>query len=661
LEVLGPDEDGEILARPLTWHNETPPPTIFMAPEKKGRSALGKGDRVLARLRTIGDQIYEGRTIRVIGAAPARVMGVCTIERGELRLRPTDRKMKSELLIVHGEIAAEPGDLVLAEVLPGKRLGLRQARVSENLGRKDGTKAISLIAIHDKDIPVDFPAEALKQAENAGPAKAEGRVDLRNTPLVTIDGPDARDFDDAVWAEADSDPNNKGGWHLIVAIADVAHYVTQGSALDRAAYFRGNSVYFPDRVVPMLPEALSNGWCSLKPEEERPCLAAHLWLDADGNIKRHRFERALMKSVARLTYEQVQAAVDGNPDAKTAPLIEPLFQPLYGAFEALSSARKKRGALELDLPERKVVLDDEGNVQGISVRERFDSHRLIEEFMIAANVAAAETLEKKQMHCMYRVHDLPSPEKLNSLHDFLSSLKLQLPKGQVLSAHHFNRIIAAVVGTPHATLVNEVILRSQAQAVYTPENLGHFGLGLRRYAHFTSPIRRYSDLLVHRALIRSLGLGSGGLEDGHPDFSEMGEHISITERRAQAAERDAVDRFVAGFLSDRVGSVFAARVSGVTRFGLFLTLEPSGGDGLVPISTLPNDFYEHDEASHSLIGRRTGNTYRLGDNVEALLIEADAITGSLVLHLVDGGKPNNTVTSRRQGKKVFSSRKKKRR
>jgi ribonuclease R len=654
LEVAGPDEDGELLARPLSWHRDEPPPTVYMAPERKGRPALGKGDRVLARLREIGDRVYEGRTIRAIGRAPERVMGVCTSERGELRLRPTDRKYKSELLIVPGEVAAQPGDLVLAEMLPGRRLGLRQARVSENLGRTAGPRSISLICIHDKDIPVEFATEALHQARAAGPAPLGKREDLRDIPLVTIDGADARDFDDAVWAEPD--PETDGGWHCIVAIADVAHYVRRNDALDRAAYERGNSVYFPDRVVPMLPEELSTGWCSLNPDEERPCVAAHLWLGGDGRLRRHRFARGLMRSAARLTYEQVQQAADGSPDDIAGPLLEPVIQPLYGAYRALAAAREKRGALELELPERRVVLDDAGEVASIEERARYDSHRLIEEFMIAANVAAAETLERRGMPCMYRVHDQPAPERLEALREFLSSLNLKLAKGQVLQPRHFNQILDKVRGTRHAELVNQVILRSQAQAEYSPDNLGHFGLGLRRYAHFTSPIRRYADLLVHRALIRGVGLGDGELPDDHGDFHAIGEHLSMTERRAQAAERDANDRYAAAYLADRVGRVFNARVSGVSRFGLFLSLEPSGADGLVPISTLPDDYYVHEEAQHRLVGRRTKRIYRLGDRVEALLAEADPITGSLVLQLMDGGKPPKK-TVRRRGKPAGTPRK----
>ncbi|HEX7006026.1 MAG TPA: VacB/RNase II family 3'-5' exoribonuclease, partial [Alphaproteobacteria bacterium] len=451
-------------------------------------------------------------------------------------------------------------------------------------------------------------------------------------------GADARDFDDAVWAEPDPDPRNRGGWHLIVAIADVAHYVRPGDALDKAARERGNSVYFPDRVVPMLPEALSNDLCSLRPNEDRACLAAQLWINRDGRLLRHRFDRALMRSAARLTYEQVQAARDGCPDDVTGPLLEPVLNPLYGAYRVLERARKKRGALEIDLPERQIVLGDDGKVASITPRARLDSHRLIEEFMILANVAVAEALEAKRQPCMYRVHEAPDPERVQALREFLETLGLNLAKGQVLKPAHFNRILERSADTPHARMVHELVLRTQAQAKYSPDNVGHFGLALRRYAHFTSPIRRYSDLLVHRALIGGFGLGPGGIgpEDA-ARFPEQGEHISATERRAVAAERDATDRYVAAFLADRVGAIFGGAISGVTRFGLFVTLDETGADGFVPMRRLPRDYYEHDEARHCLIGRSGGPRFDLGGRVQVRLVEANPITASLLFDLVEGG------------------------
>jgi ribonuclease R len=638
VEIAGIDPDGEVIGRPVPWPEDEAAPRIYMAPDRHGTPALTRGDRVLARLTRTGDDSYDGRVIRRLTANPRQVLGLYRVGPDGGRLQPTNRRNKDEYRIAAADSGgAENGEIVLARMLAGGRHGQPQARIVERLGRLGEPRSISLIAIHEHDIPVEFGDEALAQAAAARPVALGRRTDLRDLPLVTIDGSDARDFDDAVWAAPDPDPAHQGGWHLVVAIADVGHYVQPGDALDRAAGRRGNSVYFPDRVVPMLPEALSNGLCSLKPGEERPCLAAHIWIDGDGRTRRHRFVRGLMRSAARLTYEQVQAARDGQPDDVSGPLLEPVIAPLYGAFAALLTARQRRGTLDLDLPERRVRLGPDGKVAAIEPRERLDSHRLIEEFMIAANVAAAETLEARRQPAMYRVHAPPDPAKIEPLREFLAGLGLSLARGQVIKPATFTRLLAQAAATPYAAMVNELVLRSQSQAVYSPENLGHFGLALRRYAHFTSPIRRYSDLLVHRGLIGGLGLGDDGLPpDAATAFPDIGTHISATERRAAAAEREAVDRFTAAFLADRVGEVFPARINGVTRFGLFVTLAASGADGLVPISSLPADFYDHDERRHALVGRRWGRVYSLGEVVWARLIEAEPVTGGLLFNLVEG-------------------------
>ena len=636
VEITGTDTDGEVVAKPTTWPDRMAPPVIYMAPDRRGHSALGPGDRVLARLRRTRDGTYEGKTIRRVADAPETVLGIYGLANGQGRLRPANRRHRSEYAIARADSrGAEPGELVQAHVLPGRRLGLPQARVIERLGAGNHPTSVSLIALHDHGIPIEFSGDALAAAEAAGPAPADRREDLRGLPLVTIDGADARDFDDAVWAEADS--NRPGGWHLLVAIADVAWYVRHDEALDRAAFERGNSVYLPDRVVPMLPEAISNGWCSLRPGEDRPCLAVHLAIGPDGEMHGHRFVRGLMRSASRLTYGQVQAARDGEGDRATKPLMKSVIEPLYGAYAALAEARRRRGVLDLDLPERRIDLADDGSVLGIVPEPRYASHRLIEEFMIAANVAAAETLEERRQPAMYRIHDEPGGEKLEALRDFLGTVGLKLARGQVIAAATFNRILEKAAGTPHARLVAEMVLRSQAQAAYSPVNIGHFGLALGRYCHFTSPIRRYADLLVHRALIRGRALGEGGLESASQDFARIGEHLSMTERRAVAAERDTSDRFTAAYLADRVGATFAGRITGVTRFGLFVTLDESGGDGLVPVRTLPGGGYVHDRARHELRGRPPGRRYRLGETVEVRLAEANPVTGGLILELADGG------------------------
>ncbi|MCO6417435.1 VacB/RNase II family 3'-5' exoribonuclease [Siccirubricoccus sp. KC 17139] len=633
VEVFGIDPDGDPLARPLGWKAEQGrTPLIYMRPEAAGQAALAPGERVLARLKFIGGGKYEGRTMkRIGGGTPARILGV--YEEG--RLIPTDRRHKAEWQVPPGEAnGAEPGEIVLAEPLPSRPLGPRPARIVERLGRMGEPRSVSLLCIHAHGIPEIFPAEALREAERARGIGPEGREDLRPLPLVTIDGEDARDFDDAVWAEAEG-----SGWRLMVAIADVAHYVTPGSALDREAWTRGNSVYFPDRVVPMLPEALSNGWCSLKPGEDRGCLFAELRIDAVGRKLAHRFGRGIMRSAARLTYEEVETGADpaGTREA------------LYGAFRALSAAREARGTLDLDVPERRVRLSAEGRVLAVEPRARLDSHRLVEEFMILANVAAAEELERLGQPCMYRIHDRPADRKLEGLRQFLGSFGITLPPGDQVQPRNFAQVLEQTRDLPEAPLVHEAVLRGQSQAEYAPDNIGHFGLALPRYAHFTSPIRRYADLLVHRALIRGLKLGPDGLaEEEAARFPDSGEHITATERRAAAAERDAVERYLAAFMAQHVGEVFAARISNVTRFGLFVTVLANGASGLVPLNSLPDDRWVLDEGRQALAGERSGLRFALGEAVEARLAEANPLTGGMVFHLLQGMPPPRVARSSRR-------------
>jgi ribonuclease R len=633
-EISAIDEDGELIARPVSWQGDDRPPKVYVA-QSGGRSAYTIRDKVLCRVRKINAKEYEAEVIRQISQSPSRILGIYQTDGKEGRLVPTDRRAKSELIIKKEDAGdAQPGELVLCEPLPGRVYGLKPARVVERLGDTNQPKAVSMVCIHAHDIPTEFSEDAIAQAEGAVAVPLGKRVDLRDIPLVTIDGADARDFDDAVFAESDNDPNNEGGWHIIVAIADVAHYVRPNDALDRIAYDRGNSVYFPDRVVPMLPEALSNGWCSLVPHEDRGCMAVHMWIDKDGHLLRHKFIRGLMRSHARMTYEQAQAARDGQVDDVTENLIETVINPLYGAYESFLKHREERNVLELDVPERQMRFDEVGKVASIDKRQRLDSHKLIEEFMITANVAAAEALEKKRQPCMYRIHDAPSLEKMESLRQFLGSLDIKIAKGQNPNPGTFNRILTQVRDTDQNHMVNTIVLRSQSQAEYNPENIGHFGLALQRYAHFTSPIRRYADLLVHRALIKGYGLGEGALEEDPKEFEDKGQHLSNTERRAAAAERDAMDRYTTLYLADRVGASFGARINGVTRFGLFVTLDETGADGLVPIRSLPHDYYDHDEQLHMLRGKRNGLTFRLGQPVQVKLVEADVITGGMVFHIL---------------------------
>lgn len=634
------DADGEAYAKPTNWPaEEGPPPHILVVGAPRTGPAPREGDRVLAKLRRVGKARYEAAVIRTLKAGPLKLLGLLEPARGGATLVPTDKRSTKSWFVEKRDMGeAGVGDLVLAESVPGGRGAGHMARVVERIGALDEPKAFSLIAIHGQGIPVEFPEEALQEAEGASTPPLDKREDLRALPLVTIDGEDARDFDDAVHARPDADPKNAGGFELTVAIADVSWYVRADGPLDRAARDRGNSVYFPDRVVPMLPEALSNDLCSLRPDEDRACLFVRMTIDRDGRLLRHRFKRGLMRSHARLTYTQVQDAVDGAPDEKTGPLLEPVIAPLYAAYAALKRNREARGTLELDLPELQVRIGEDGRVAAIERRQRFDSHKLIEEFMICANVAAAEALEAKRAPAMYRVHDSPPLDRLEMLRESLGALGFKLAKGQTPKPALFTGILKQAQGTEAAQIVSDLVLRSQAQAVYSPENLGHFGLALTRYCHFTSPIRRYADLLVHRALTSAYGLGEGGLPaEQAARFDEIGEHISSTERRAIVAEREATDRYLSAYMADRVGAEFAGRITGVKRFGLFVRLEETGADGLVPVRSLPRDRYLHDEVHQRLVGEFEGLSFRLGDPVTCRLVEATPVTGGLVLEITGGG------------------------
>ncbi|MCE2492062.1 MAG: ribonuclease R [Alphaproteobacteria bacterium] len=650
IEITGIDIDGELYARPTQWNGETEPPRIIVTPGQPDGTGLAPGNRALAKLRRTSDGFYEARVIRRLPDQPDEILGVYNLVAGHGRIVPTDRRIKREFVVAGPDsLGAYPGEVVLAETLRGTRLGLGKARVVERLGSFEDPRSYSLIAIRNHGIPITFSAAALAEAEAATPVPVGRRRDLRHLPLITIDPADARDHDDAVWAVPDDDPGNPGGWKIVVAIADVAAYVRPGSALDTDARERGNSVYFPDRVVPMLPEALSSDLCSLKAGVDRACLAAFLWIDADGNPRRHEFVRGMMRAAANLTYRSVQHSRDDGYVDDVTMVLDPVISNLYGAYATLRCARERRQPLDIELPELRVVLGGDGHVESVKPRGRWDSHRLIEEFMIAANVATAETLQDRDAPCMYRVHERPEDERVEALRALLARLDLRLAKGQAVKAEHFNRILRQVAATPHARLVNEVVLRTQTQAFYSLENSGHFGLNLRRYAHFTSPIRRYADLLVHRGLITALGIGDDGLAGSIVDeLPGLGDRISAAERRAMAAEREALDRYLAAYLELRRGATFTGRISGVTRFGLFVTLDGVGADGLVPVRTLGDDFYIHDETRHALVGERTGTTFSLGSAIDVRLVEADTVTGSLRLELIEEKGPFPPLHDRRR-------------
>ena len=626
VDVVGKDTDGELLVK-LVKGEETP--VVTLAPGKEaGTGAPGMGDRLLVRFNQLETGEFQAKLIKRLGQSAHRILGVVRKVRREVRVEPVDRRSKDSLLLPPGE-NVQDGDLVLATVEShGSRFGPKHGKLLEIVGREDQPRAASLIAIHTHGIPMGFSAAAEAEAEEAEPPTLSGREDMRDVPLITIDPQDARDHDDAVFAQPDDDPKNPGGWIAWVAIADVAAYVRPGTELDRIAREKGNSVYFPDRVEPMLPERLSAGLCSLREGENRACLAVRMVFDASGRKRGHTFARGLMRSAAKLSYEQAQAAIDGQPDDKSGPLLDRVLTPLWAAYACLKKGRDARSPLAIESLERKISINGEGEIDAITPRPSLEAHKLIEEFMIQANVCAAETLEQKKTPLIYRIHDAPSQEKIFSLTDFLGSLGIPWTKGEAPRTDRFNKLLGETREGPHADIINEVVLRTQMQAIYSTENIGHFGLNLMKYAHFTSPIRRYADLIVHRALITAQGLGSDGLSDR--DISQMkgtAEEITFAERRAMAAERDATDRYVAAFLADKVGAEFDGRITGVTRFGLFVRLSGTGADGLVPVSRLGSEYFVHDDRMHALVGEKTGSRWPLGMTVRVKLAEATPITG----------------------------------
>ncbi len=629
LRVVDIDDSGSAVAVPERWENEAPAPKIRVI-ERVRKGAMAVGDRFLARIEERG-QGHVAHPMKKLARGEAMTLGVLHAEGERLWLRAIDKRERRELPVSDAG-DAKPGDLVMVEKTG--RPPRITARVVQRLGDPFEPRSFSLIAIHQKGIPDAFNDDTLTEAERAAKHPLGEREDLRHLPIVAIDPPDARDHDDAVWAAPDDDTANSGGWKAIVAIADVSFYVRSDTQLDKSARARGNSVYFPDRVVPMLPETLSADVCSLKQDQDRAALACHLVIDKSGTLKSWRFTRAVIRCIANLAYEDAQAAIDGKRDH---PLTDDVLKPLWGAWAALAKARDKREPLDLDLPERRVVLDEMGRILSVAPRERLDAHRLIEDFMIAANVAAAKALEAKKAPVMYRVHEPPSREKLTSLKDYLETFGVAFALGQVVKPATFNHILEKIGESDFRPQIMEQVLRTQTQAYYSPENAGHFGLSLGSYAHFTSPIRRYSDLVVHRALVRAYDLGPGGLTDDEmATIDRTGEHISMTERRAMEAERDTIDRYVAAYLAQHVGEVMETRITGVTNFGFFATVQGIGGDGLVPVSTLGAERFSFDQAAQALQGDESGERYTPGMTIQLRLAEANPVSGALRFELPEG-------------------------
>src|SRR5215208_5576155 len=656
LRVAQVDDSGTVFAVPEQWHAEAPPPRLRVV-ERGKRSALGIGDRVLCRTEAKG-QGFIAHPMKKLARSAELTLGVVKQEGERFWLSPVDKRERRELFISDLK-DAEPGDLVLCEVTG--RPPRVSARVDAVLGDPFAPRSFSLIAIHKHGLRHEFAQEAIDEAHRVAKLPLAEREDLTHLPIVAIDPEDARDHDDAIWAAADGE----GSWNAIVAIADVSFYVRPGSELDREARARGNSVYFPDRVVPMLPEELSADICSLKAGEPRAAMACHLKIARDGTLKSWRFSRAKVCIAANIAYEDAQAAMDAAEDERvdaSSPtcsmppiegrvpreLVERALKPLWTCWRALFAARQKRDPLELDLPARRVMLDEKGRIMSIAPRDRLDAHRLVEDFMIAANVAAARALEAKKAPVIYRVHEPPSREKLVALKDYLKTFGIEFTLGQVIKPGTFNRIIERLGDGDGRTEIMEQLLRTQMQARYGPERLGHFGLALATYAHFTSPIRRYADLLVHRSLVDAYKLGDGGLPRGEEEkFEAIGEQISMLERRAMEAERETIDRYVAAYLSDQVSQLLECRITGVQPFGFFATVEDLGGDGLLLAKDLGTEYFRYDEAAKALVGDETGETYRIGQRLTLRLAEANPVSGSLRFELPEGSYGGASVPARR--------------
>ena len=651
LQMMASTSDGDLFARPVDWKGDEPEPIVLMV-FRASDPALAYGDRFLAKVSIVHDEQYqyEGRIIRVLKKTPKNTLGIYkeTSEGG--RILPIEKSGRKWSVKLSDALDAKDGELVEAEQIKGQRAsGLYAARVINIVGDPSGPKAVSLIAIHQHGIPNQFPEDVLNESENSQFSVDAKREDLTKIPFVTIDPSDARDHDDAVYSHPDKDPSNIGGHVLWVAIADVAHFVKPGSALDKEARKRGNSTYFADRVVPMLPDRLSGDLCSIHEGIERPCLAVCITIDKSGKKLKQTFHRANIKSVASLNYEEVQKSVEGTVNEKVKPHFENVIKPLYECYFCLKKSKDFRQPLDLDLPERKVELFKNGRVKAVVLKERFDSHRLIEEFMILANVAAAEELSKARIEFLYRVHEEPTPEKLNALREVAQSAGFNLAKGQVLQTSHLNDLLTESKQSDLSELISMTTLRSMSQAYYSRENFGHFGLALKKYAHFTSPIRRYSDLITHRALISSLGLGCDGLKEMDSEKLEgTAKHISHTERRSMVAERDTTDRYLASYLSEKVGNEFEGKISGVAKFGFFVRLNESGAEGIVPVRTLGTDFYYYDDRTNTLRGSETGLIIGLGQRATVRLREVDPIAGGIAFDAlnIDGEKIPNIQKKR---------------
>ena len=659
VRVTGIDDFGDMVGVPDRWDGDGNPPKLIVregpiSKKAKGHKAaqLGVGGRALCRLKPTDDG-YIAQVLKKLGRGPTKHLGILYQDGRGWKVKPVDKKIRDEARPIRMPDGAENNMLVEYRAAGRKGRYERNVEITKLIASADDPKAFTLISLEQHGIPIGFDDAVIKEAQNLSLPKIDKhREDLRDLPLLTIDPVDAKDFDDAVFATQDDDPKNKGGWIVWVAIADVAAFVAPDSALDDTARKKGNSVYLPDRVEPMLPHELSSDLCSLRPHEDRACMAVKMRFRGDGTKLDHSFKRGMMRSHARLTYAQAQEAFDGKPGPVAEPVYD-ILKDVYSAYKTLRAAREQRAPLNIELPERRVHIDDKGQVAKITLRERFDAHKLVEEFMVQANVCAAQSLDSNGVTSIVRIHEPPAGEKLQSLSDFLPSVGLKFSPGERASTRRFNQLLDQARENDLSEAVGMAVLRSQSQAFYGLDVKGHFGLNLTHYAHFTSPIRRYADLVVHRALIRTFKLGHDGTTEA--EFSrlkETAEHISDTERRAMAAERDAKDRYIARYLENRIGAEFDARISGVSTAGLFITLDETGADGFIPMRRLSDDYFLFQEKTKSLVNTSTGGTYRFGRKVKVRLVEATPVTGGLIFDMLTrpekGPKPKHNPRGNRQ-------------
>lgn len=645
------DDDGDLWGEPERATDNGPARSILLHDNSKSKKrndeAIAVGHRALVKIKERDDGTVVGTVMKRLGKGAQTFLGVLRKSDKGWRIQPVSKKARHDYAVETVPETIEDGALVMFRSTRRNKGQLRLAEIRDVIGNVNDARSASLISLHENDIPLGFPPAAIEQAQTATmPTISDSHEDLRDLPLITIDPVDAKDFDDAILAEPDPSDNNPGGWIVWVAIADVAAFVTPGSALDEIAWKKGNSVYLPDRVEPMLPHELSSDLCSLRPNEDRAAMCVRIVFDSGGNPIRHRFRRGIIRSRARLTYRQAQDAFEGQNGPESQDVLSELSN-LYSCYKALRNARAAREPLAIELPERRVHVNEKGEVTSITIRDRFDAHKLVEEFMVQANVAAAQALSKKGVRTIMRFHDQPESQRISDLSDFLPALKLKFSPGNKVTPARFNALLAQAEKKDLSETVGMAVLRTQSQAVYSAERMGHFGLNLTHYGHFTSPIRRYADLVLHRALIKAFGLGDDGTTKAEEQrLTETAEHISTTERRAMTAERDAIDRYVADYLKDRVGATFKARINGVTKFGLFVTLAETGADGLVPISELGREYFALDERTKSVIGVESGATYKFGRIVDVQLVEATPVTGGLIFKMISKGEPGKPPKGR---------------